>query len=130
MVNNINEHTFLSKRSPLEILGDIDQPSIEHLHNIYDLKVQPEIIRYYHVAAGFPTKPTWIKAIINGHYSTWTGLTTKNASKYFPEADETWQGHGRKTKSGLQSTKTALADKMKHQPTLKKQPEKTIYQST
>ncbi len=25
--------------------------------------MQPELIRYHHAAAGFPTKPTWIAAI-------------------------------------------------------------------
>jgi len=32
---------------------------------VYELKPQPELVRYYHAAAGFPTKPSWLKAIKN-----------------------------------------------------------------
>ncbi len=35
------------------------------IHNVYKLKTQPELVRYYHAAAGFPTKPSWLKAIKN-----------------------------------------------------------------
>ena len=35
------------------------------IHNVYELKTQPELVRYYHAAAGFPTKPLWLKAIKN-----------------------------------------------------------------
>ena len=83
------EHTFLSKRSPLKILGDSEQPPLNQTCNVCEIKVQPEIIQYYHAVAGFPTKPTWINAIQNGHYSSWTGLTTKVVAKLFPESDET-----------------------------------------
>ena len=129
-ITNIKTDTCFSDRSPLEILGDSNQPPIDQICNVYDLKVLPEVIAYYHAAAGFPTKPTWVKAIRNGHYSSWIGLTAKAADKHFPQSDETWQGHGRKTKSGLRSTKMALNDEQKHHPITKKRPEKVIYQAT
>ena len=90
IVANVNTATCISEGSPLKILGDSQQPPIDQICNVYDLKVQSEIIRYYHAASGFPTKPTWVKAIHNGHYSSWTGLTAKAAAKYFPESDESW----------------------------------------
>ena len=31
----------------------------------------------YHAAAGFPTKPSWIAAINNKHYTSWPGLDTR-----------------------------------------------------
>ena len=73
--------------------------------NVYKLKTQPELIRYYHAAAGFPTKPTWVAAIKNRQFALWPGLTAKAATKHFPESEETTKGHGRKTRSGLRSTK-------------------------
>jgi hypothetical protein len=88
-ITNIKTDTCFSDRSPLEILGDSNQPPIDQICNVYDLKVQSEVIAYYHAAAGFPTKPTWVKAIRNGHYSSWIGLTAKSADKYFPESNET-----------------------------------------
>ena len=65
-------------------------------------------MRYYHAAVGFPTKPTWLAAIKNGHYRSWPGLNQKVAAKYFPESTEMWRGHGRKIKSGLRSTKQPI----------------------
>jgi hypothetical protein len=79
----------------------------EALHNVYEVKTQPELIRYLHAAAGYPTKSTWVKAIKNNQYASWPGLTMEAVSKYFPESDKTHKGHGRKRRSGLRSTKKA-----------------------
>ena len=62
-------------------------------------------MRYHHATAGFPTKPTWSKAVKNRQFASWPGLTTDAVAKYFPESEETIKGHVRKTKSGLRSTK-------------------------
>jgi hypothetical protein len=64
-------------------------------------------VRYYHAAAGFPTKPSWLKAIKNKQYPSWPGLTWEATNKNFPESEETSKGHERKTRSGLQLTKTS-----------------------
>jgi hypothetical protein len=53
----------------------------------------------------FPTKPLWLKAIKNKQYASWLSLTWEAVNKHFPESEETLKGHGRKTRSGLQSTK-------------------------
>ncbi len=70
------------------------------------MKTQPELVQYHHASAGFPTKPTWHAAIKNNHFASWPGLTLNAARKHFPDSDETHKGHGRKTLSGLRSTKT------------------------
>jgi hypothetical protein len=72
---------------------------------VYELKTQPKLVRYYHAAAGFPTKPSWLKAIKNKQYASWPGLTWEAVNKNFPESEETSKGHGRKTRSGLRLTK-------------------------
>jgi hypothetical protein len=72
---------------------------------VYELKTQPELVRYYHATAGFPTKPSWLKAIKNKQYASWPGLTWEAVNKNFPESEETLKGHGRKTRSRLRSTK-------------------------
>ena len=74
---------------------------------MYELKTQSELVRYYHAAASFPTKPLWLKAIKNRQYAWWTGLTWEAVNKHFPESEETLKGHGQKTRSGLRSTKTS-----------------------
>ena len=79
-------------------------PKPDSIANVYELKTQPELLRYYHVAAGFPTKPTWLAAIRNNHYKSWPGLTDKMVSKYFPDSSQVYRGHGRKIKAGIRST--------------------------
>jgi len=109
-VTNANTDTILCDRPPSEFLPERPPPT-EAVANVYELKTQPELIRYYHVAAGFPTKPTWVTAIKNCQFASWPGLTAKAATKHFPESEETAKGHGRKTRSGLRSTKkTGSAD--------------------
>ena len=69
------------------------------------------MVQYLHTCAGFPTKPSWIKAIKNRQYASWPGLTVQAVAKYFPESNKIMNGHGQKTKSGLRSTKTlAVSD--------------------
>ena len=70
-----NSNTVLVKASPVELLQDCPSLKPESVANVYDLKTQQELVRYYHTAAGFPTKPTWMAAIKNGHYMSWPGLT-------------------------------------------------------
>ena len=64
-------------------------------------------MQYYHAAAGFLTKPSWLKAIKNKQYASWPGLTWEAVSKHFPKSKETFKGQGRKTRSRLRSTKTS-----------------------
>jgi len=91
-------------KCPTEYLPARPPPS-EAIFNVFELKKQPEIVRYYHAAAGFPTKPMWIKAINNKQYASWPGLTSEIVQKYYPESEETIKGHASKNKSGLRSTK-------------------------
>ena len=106
-VTNLNTQTILVKESPSELLPR-RPPPIEAIANVFELKTQPELVRYYHAAAGFPTKPTWLAAIKNSQYASWTGLTHEGVRKHFPESEETWKGHGKKVKSGLRSTRKGL----------------------
>ena len=103
-VTNVNTDTVLVSKPPTELLANRPPPS-DAVCNVYELKTQPELVRYYHAAAGFPTKPTWLQAIKNNHYASWTGLTYDGVSKYYPESTETNKGHGRKLKSGQRSTR-------------------------
>ena len=63
-------------------------------------------MQYHHASTGFPTKPTWLAPVKNKHFTLWPGLTLDAARKHFPDSEETHKGHGRKTPSGLRSTKT------------------------
>ena len=52
-----------------------------------------------------PVKSTWLKAIKNGNFDSWPGLTYNNAAKYFPHSVETLKGHMVKSSQGVRSTK-------------------------
>jgi hypothetical protein len=105
VVQNVNTDTIIVNQPPTEFLPD-RPPTEEAIHNVYELKTSPEPVRYLHMAAGFPTKPQWITAIKNKQYASWPGLSVDAVRRHFPESDETHKGHGRKTPSGLRSTKS------------------------
>ncbi len=103
-IQNNSTDTVLCDQCPTEFLPNRPPPS-KAIHNVYELKTQPKLVQYYHAAAGFPTKPSWLKAIKNKQYASWLGLTWEAVNKHFPKSKETLKGHGRKTRSRLQSTK-------------------------
>ena len=107
---NQTRKTAKFKQSPTEILREAPPLPTQHINNVYELRAQPQLICYYHAAAGFPTQRTWIKAIANGHYQTWVGLTEAAVRRSFPESRETMKGHGRKIKMNLRSTKTLVKE--------------------
>ena len=58
-----------------------------------DLPRVADLIRYFHVMAGFPVRSTWLKAIGSGKYSSWPGLNLTNATKYCPSTEATIMGN-------------------------------------
>ena len=48
---------------PQEILRKSPPTIPDKLYNVYELCTKPELVRYLHAAAGFPTKATWLAAI-------------------------------------------------------------------
>ena len=44
-------------------------PSI--IQNVYQLRTKPEVVRYLHASAGFPTKATWQSGVATGNYNSW-----------------------------------------------------------
>ncbi len=73
--------------------------------NVYELTSTKEVVRFQHAALGFPTKATLLTAICHNNLVTFPGLTSKNVNKFFPESDETQEGHMKQTKQGVRSTK-------------------------
>ena len=104
VVRNNTIDTVIVNQPPTAFLPERPPPS-DTVHNVYELKTQPELVRYHHASAGFPTKPTWLAAIKNKQFAAWPGLSLDAARKHFPDSEEMHKGHGRKTPSGLRSTK-------------------------
>ena len=72
--------------------------------NAYDLPSVEALGIYFHAAAGYPVRDTWLKAIKAGNYDYWPGLTYINSTKYCPSVDETIKGHMVHTLQGVLST--------------------------
>jgi len=76
VVQNQNTDTIIVNRPPTEFLPN-RPPTEDAIHNVYELKTAPELVRYHHAAAGFPTKPQCIVAIKNKQYASWPGLSVE-----------------------------------------------------
>ena len=77
----------------------------EAIHNVVDLPPIEQLIRCLHVSIDFPTKRTRIKATKKGNFIGWPLVTAENASKYFPQSEETVKGHMNYQRQGVRSTK-------------------------
>ena len=92
----------------------------EETNNVYSLPSIPHSIKYFHAAAGYPVKATWLDAIDAGNYVSWPGLTTTAVRKHFPESDETQQGHMKRQRQGVRSTKQRTDEEQRTTSTTKK----------
>jgi hypothetical protein len=61
-----------------------------HAHETSNLK---ELIKYIHATAFRPLKSTWIKAIKNGNFASWSGLIEKAVEKLVSKSVATVKGH-------------------------------------
>ena len=86
VISNNNTKTILVKQPPSEYLPARPPPQ-DAVFNVYELKTQPELVRYLHASAGFPTKLMWLCAVRNSQFASWPGLTSEAVSKHFPESD-------------------------------------------
>eukprot|EP00536_Pseudo-nitzschia_multiseries_P008523 jgi/Psemu1/20595/gm1.20595_g len=71
----------------------------------YQIQAIPKLITFYHAAAGYPTKDTWIRAINRGSFATWPGLTAQRVNRYLQTTEETTMGHLQMIRQGIQSTR-------------------------
>ena len=107
---NPNTETALMSQEATEIImskRDKFHPD-EFVNSVYELPNTEQVVAWYHAAAGYPTKATWLKAINAGFYATWPLLTAKAVRKHFPEHTETDKGHMKRVKSGVRSTKVQV----------------------
>jgi hypothetical protein len=104
VVHNNNTDMVLVKQPPSKFLPACPPPE-EAVFNVYELKMQPELVQYLYATAGFPPKPTWYNAVKNKQFALWPGLTPKAVAKHFPESKDTIKGHTQKAKSGKWLTK-------------------------
>ena len=93
-MSNMNTDTgLLSKEATEIILNKRECKPNEFANSVYELPNQEQVEAWYHAAAGYRTKSTWLVAIAAGFFATWPLLTAKAVRKHFPESKEVSKGH-------------------------------------
>ena len=69
------------------------------------------IVEYYHAAAGWPVKKTWIVATQRNTYASWPGLTKHMVRQHLEVREPTVLGHMNACRLGTQTTKKKEKDK-------------------
>ena len=78
----------------------------EQANNAFATTTKADLIKYLHQAAFSPVKQTFLKAIKNGQFATWPGLTEEAVKKYLPESSPaTDKGHMKRQQKNIRSTK-------------------------
>ena len=52
------------------------------VYSAYDLPSVTSLVQYFHAAAGYPVRSTWLNSIRVGNYTSWLGLTYNNHSAF------------------------------------------------
>ena len=90
----------------------VNSHTAEAINVIFDLPSARQTFLWYHAAAGFPVKETFIKAVRAGNYATWPKLTVNLIHKYMPDSDEAAKGHLKGQRQGIRSTKLRALEKL------------------
>jgi hypothetical protein len=92
-------------------------PSFEHqAFSAYHTSNQTELVTFLHAACGSPVPSTWIKAIDNGHFATWPGLTSDLIRKLLPKSLATVKGHLNQQRKNIRSTQPKSVPNSDEQP--------------
>ena len=76
--------------------------STEYQRRAYDLPSTRALVEYLHCTVGSPVKSTFLKAVKNGNFRSFPGLTVENVARYGPDkADATILGHLTQVRQGL-----------------------------
>jgi hypothetical protein len=111
IIENLNTDTILmSQEATNTIMARRSEHPDEFVNSVYELPNLEQVVAWYHAAAGYPTKTTWIKAIKAGFYTTWPQLTVKAVKKHYPETKEMPKGHMKRVKSGVRLTKEQVQE--------------------
>ena len=86
------------------------ESTTESINALFDLPSTKQTALWYHAAAGWPEKETFLDTIRKGNYATWPGLTVKIMSKHLPESIETKKGHIKRARQGILFTKTKRSE--------------------
>ena len=79
--------------------------STEQIDTVYTINNIKQQIEYLHACAGYPTKQSWLAAVLKGYYKTWPIINEQNISKYLVELITTLRGHMNQACQNVRSMK-------------------------
>ena len=77
-------------------------------NNAYEIDSKKQLVIYYHKCCFSPVISTWVKAIKNGNFSSWPGLTARLVTKYLGKSLATQKGHLHQQHKNVWSTKQTV----------------------
>ena len=80
------------------------------MYRVYDLPSIADLVRYFHAAAAYPVRSTWLNSIKAVNYESWPIFTYNYVARYFPSAYETIKGHMVQIRQGIGYTRKTLLD--------------------
>jgi hypothetical protein len=96
-------------RSQIELVESQPEKKFEtknaQCNHAHDNSNQKDLINYLHAACFGPVKSTWIKAIKNGHFTSWPGLTEHAVEKHLSKSTSMTKGHLNQQRQHARSTK-------------------------
>jgi hypothetical protein len=110
-------------RDPKSCLWRVDLKKIFETNPVqcnhtHDNSNQKDLINYLHAACFSPVKSTWISAIKNGNFSSWTGLTEHAVEKNLSKSTSTEKGHLNQQRQNARTTKIKDAKAIVTEPDL------------
>ena len=75
--------------------------SLHQANSAYHQHTLPKLTAYLHSCVGSIPPKTWIKAINNGWFDSWPGLTAAAVSKHLPKSPMTVMGHLHRIRKGI-----------------------------
>ena len=81
-------------------------PVPQQYHSVYHMRNLTDMIKFLHATAFSPVASTWIKAIRQGFFQSWPGLTAALVQKYLLTSIATSKGHLDQTRKNVRSTTT------------------------
>jgi hypothetical protein len=89
---------------------DEPQTPIAAANNVYELRNTGALVNYLHKEMSRPTKAAFIKAVKQGHLTTWPGLTEDAISKPLKMTPATAMGHmNQKDKTSVQPLRKCMS---------------------
>jgi hypothetical protein len=73
-------------------------------NHAHDKNNQKDLINYLHAACFSPVKSTWIRAIKNGNFSSWPGLTEHAVEKNLSKSTSTTKDHLNQQRKNARTT--------------------------